>query len=88
MNGYNKEQQHQLGYVEMGATTKSSSSGTQWSRAKARQWGRKGEEGRWKGEKNNICEAKDFAVGKVPPTGQRAPSHLSLSLLPLLARYS
>jgi hypothetical protein len=26
LNGYNKEQQHQLGYVEMGATTKSSSS--------------------------------------------------------------
>jgi hypothetical protein len=25
LNGYNKEQQHQLGYVEMGATTKSSS---------------------------------------------------------------
>jgi hypothetical protein len=33
LNGYNKEQQHQLGYVEMGATTKSSS-GINWGMLK------------------------------------------------------
>jgi hypothetical protein len=57
------------------------------------QWGRKGEEGRWKGKNNNICGVRDKALSVRSHPQAKGPFttlslSLSLSLLLLLASYS
>ncbi len=45
------------------------------------QWGRKGEEGRWKGKNNNICGVRDKALSvRSHPQAKGPFTTLSLSL--------